>query len=279
LQAGFTLVELMMGIVISTMIMGATAAAMVTVLENWKRGSGVYEEQQAAEKTCDLFERHLRGALAPASGDNAVFTGTDLSLDELHPGHILTMRSGAASRFPRNLPPTDASEVTFEFDPALDARLIMRIQSPPDSLPEEGGYQVTLSDRIVGLRILYFDGIDWIESWEFQNSLPMAVEFHLWLERGEGRPPDADLTYDPILEGNVREVRRLIWLPIGQGTPESQLLSILGTESEEQPMDQSDTDNSGGGGNGGNSGGGNGGDGGGGNGGGGGESSGQGGGR
>jgi prepilin-type N-terminal cleavage/methylation domain-containing protein len=226
-RGGFTLIELLLALVIGTMILGATASVFVTTLDAWHRGGRASAEQQAADKIGALIERHLRAALSPAVDNQAVFRGEDLTLDLDQPGHRLTLRSTAPGRFPRELPLTDVAEVAFELDPAGDDGMTMRIQCPPDALPNEGGYLIHLSPLVRGFRVIYYDGKDWLESWS-ENDLPKAVEFTLLLNRAddEGRPVAGGA--QPALE-----VKRLVWLPMGgAGTKEAEGAAMTG---EQQP--------------------------------------------
>ena len=232
-RRGFTLIEMIAALTIATLIMAAGAELFVTAMQSWDNGSRRHEMLQAAQKTSDLIERHLRSALKPGAEGQVLFSGEDLSEDDTHPGHRLTLISGAPARFPRSQPPVDSQEITFELDPLGEStELSIRVQSPPDDLPEEGGYIVGLSDLITGFAARYYDGEIWSDYWS-GSDLPLAVEFTLtlqprdqpaWRVKREGAPPE------------VETVTRLVWLPLGKAAGVTG-----GADEEEQKKTEAET--------------------------------------
>lgn len=172
--AGFTLVEVMVSVVIATMILGAASSVFITAMNGWERGGRQEEVLRVARTTGDLIERHLRSAVPPTSDGYRIFDGEVLG-DDVTPGHRLTLFSSAQGRFPRDLPPTDVSEVEFELDPESGDGMLMRIDATPDDDPYEGGYTIQLSPLIRQFSVTYFDGEEWVEDW-YRTSLPKAVE-------------------------------------------------------------------------------------------------------
>lgn len=203
-RRGFTLMELMVGLAISTIILGAAAGIFVSTMQSWERGSNTHRMMQVAQTTGDLVEKHLRSAVAPASGTNVIFWGFDLTDGET-PGHYLTFLSSAPGRFPRAAELTDTSEIEFYFDPLDGEGMSMRIDSVPDDYPDEGGYRGSLSPLITGFQVMYHDGFEWLEEW-FEDGLPQAVEFRITITD----PEDIDAeTGTP----RVFQVSRLVSLP------------------------------------------------------------------
>lgn len=217
--AGFTLVELLVGLTVSTLILGAAAGVMMTVLQSWEWGSSSTRALQAAQTTADLIERHLRCATPPDRFPYGTFTGEDLTESELV-GHRLTFHSAASGRFPRSAPPTDLCEVEFALDPATVDGMTVRIQSNPDEYSDEGGYRIALSPAIYGFTVSYFDGTEWYDEW-MTNQLPVAVEISLAVMVDE---PDEHSEEPPQL----LMTRRLIRLPMGR--PTGTLMDPIGTE-------------------------------------------------
>lgn len=220
-RSGFTLIELMLALTISTVILGAAGVALVTMIDSHERGSRAASIMKEARSIADLLERHLRSAMPPDSADYVVFEGEDLSDDETD-GHRLTLLSAAPGRFPRSAPLRDASEVTFELDPQEADGLTMRIDATPDDLPDRGGYLMSLGDSVRSLSVTYYDGKDWIPDWTRQY-LPMAVQFTITLEpRAESQSGGSDRTASEKADDTspYYSLTRLVWLPLGQdGTP------------------------------------------------------------
>lgn len=226
----FTLVEILVGMAISTLILTAAAGIFVTGLHSWRQGSDAYRLMQAGQSIGDLIERNLRSAVSPADASGNVsiyFWGEDLSDDDVY-GHRITFMSTAAMRFPRSSGPTDMSEIDFEFDPESGEGMTMRIDSTPDEFPDDGGYTAELSSMVKSFEVKYFDGIEWSEDW-FDSVLPQAIEFHVMLsdakEDDSAPAPKAERTGGSSgassngpaktgpSSGRVYEVSRLISMP------------------------------------------------------------------
>lgn len=222
---GFTLIELIVGLVIATFIMGSAAIVFVTTMDNWDRGKREQRILQAAQTTADLIERYLRCATPPGR-NYGTFMGEDLSSEDVD-GHRLTFLSTAEGRFPRSLARGDLSEIEFCYDPDED-RLTMRIDATPDDEPTAGGYRIQLSPLVQAFRVMYFDGFEWVTEWIDSTTLPMAVEFHLII----GDP--ADVAADGTMR--TREISRLVWLPMGKERPPEATGALEGSDSNQTPM-------------------------------------------
>lgn len=206
-ERGFTLIEIIVGLAISTLILGAAASVFVTTLQSWQRGSQTHKILQIAQTTSDLIERHLRCAVSPSTGNNVSFTGLDLSDGERH-GHQLIFMSAAPGRFPRRSALTDMSEIEFTLDPLDGQGMTMRIDSTPGSISETGedtGYRASLSPMVSSFQVTYFDGTDWLEEW-IGTDLPQAVEFSITISDPEEISP---VTGQP----RTYDVSRLVSMP------------------------------------------------------------------
>lgn len=210
-RPAFTLIELLVGLTISTLIVSAAAGLFVTTLRSWERGSRSHEILQLAQTTSDLIERHLRSAVPPSTTGYAVFWGLDLSNDMTR-GHSLSFISTAPGRFPRSLPPTNASEIEFYLDPETGDGFAMRIDSSPDDEPDFGGYYARFSPLIQSFEVIYFDGTEWLEEW-FANELPQAVEFTFTIADPEDVSP---VTGEP----RAYRVKRLVAMPLAPNLDE-----------------------------------------------------------
>lgn len=226
----FTLVELLVGLLISTMILGAAAAAFSTMMSSWERGDAAYGMIQTARSVGDLIERQLRSAIDPESGVDVIFWGEDLSDGEIG-GHRITLLSSAPVRFPRSLPLTDASEIEFVFDPSLAESMSMRIDSSPDDLPDGGGYRISLSENVVAFQVMYFDGEEWLEDW-LTSGLPQAIEFTVTFVKPE--------------TGKEFQISRLVALPLAIQKPTTDLNDQTPADTEQSSASQNGNDVQGG---------------------------------
>jgi len=202
-RSGFTVIELLMALLISTLILGAAASAFVTTSKSWERGSQTYKHIQVCRSISDLLERYIRGAVTP-SGLNIIFWGEDLSEGDSH-GHDLVFVSSAAGRFPRSQGLSDTSEIEFKFDPTAGEGLLMRIDSTPDEMPQEGGVESVLSNWVRSFEVMYYDGIEWTEEW-YLTTLPLAVEFRVTVADPE----------DP--SDNGYQMSRVVSMPLGKSS-------------------------------------------------------------
>lgn len=230
-RRGFTLIELLIGLLISTMILGAAAGVFVTATQSWERGNRRYKTLQAARATSDLLERHLRSAMPPGNNANWIFWGEDLSGDSAA-GCRLSFLSSSPGRFPKSGPATEAVEIEFSFDPSLGGGLTMRIDSTPDEFPSDGGYELTLSSRVRSFEALFYDGVEWTTEW-YESDLPAAIEFTIGFDDEEAAAAAAeDSEGEDALTGAeqtgaggetakteappVFEATRLVTLPLGK---------------------------------------------------------------
>lgn len=217
----FTLIEIMLGLMISMMILGACAVVFSTALHAWESGSEARQALQTAQTISDLIERHLRSAMPPEDRmGGAVFVGEDLSEGDIS-GHRLTLLSTAPGRFPRSAPPTDCSEIEFCFDPndeSGEPALKMRIDATPDDDAYSGGETIPLSQDVVGFQVQYCDGTDWYDDWDEQK-LPAEVEFSIVIALRRLKPGETAADLRP---GELMVVKRTLALPrAGAGESDS----------------------------------------------------------
>ncbi len=224
-SGAFTLMELLLGMVIGTMILAACAGVFSTAVRSWEQGARKTDVLQTAQSLADLIERHLRAAQPPEDVLFApIFEGEDLTAGEMA-GHRLTLYSAAPGRFPRAIAPTDMAEVEFTLDPLdPEGAFSIRIDGSPDDDSWGGGYVTPLSDRVRAFSVSYYDGYEWWPDW-FQSSLPEAVEFTLSIQEGEGEW-DGDTT-------SLFTLKRLVALPLASGGDEAFMQAVEGDDEAE----------------------------------------------
>lgn len=191
-----------MGLVISTLILGAAAAVFVTAMDSWRRGGRARRTLQASQTLSHTVERYLRSAVPPDVNANIMLMGTDLTTGDAA-GHEITFMSTSSSRFPRSAARTDVNEVTIRFDPEDGRGLTLRVDPTPDDVPDDGGYEVALYDHVAGFEIQYYDGAEWAPEWA-RNAAPQAFQFTITLK---------EVDDGGIETGGLYEVKRLVWTP------------------------------------------------------------------
>ncbi len=181
-RRGFTLVEIVISLLISTMILVAAASVFVTTLQSWEKGGRARKVAQTARSIQELIERNLRCAQPPQKKGDAVFIGESL-VDGSSVGHRLTFMTSAPSR----LGGGGVSIVEFSLDPATGEGLKMRVNPSTTDIHDPGGWEVVLSDAIKAFHVTYNNGSQWSDFW-FDSGMPVAVQFHLVVADPDERP-------------------------------------------------------------------------------------------
>jgi type II secretion system protein J len=194
---GFTLVEIMVGIIISSLIISAAYSAYLGANRAWEAARSSKRHHQHARVALGIMEQYLRAALAPDTEASIVFDGQDFSDEEAEgpASHTLRFAStgGPANAGPRTR--SDLCEVEFYLSEATQTEpssLMMRRSALPTgewsedlegSDEEEEAIDSTeealLASEVVEFAVRYFDGEEWIEEWYLATDLPVAVELTL----------------------------------------------------------------------------------------------------
>lgn len=236
LKHGFTLVELLIGMVISTLIIGAAAGIFTTALSGWEKGQTKARQLQTARACIDVIENALRSAVTPERVRDFVFYGEDLS-DGRTAGHRLIFLSSVPWRIPRSRPQSDVSVVEFVYDPLVPEGMTLRIDAALDDDLTEGGETIILCSSIRSFSVLYYDGFEWLDEWLESSELPLALEFQLTFN-----PTDENASDDTALsiEENPEEyfsVKRLVSIPVATSTSTED--SMLTNDSQSTGSQQS----------------------------------------
>jgi len=191
-ESGFTLVELMVGMLISSLIVGSAYAAYLAASGSWEKSRIVTQHYQHARVALAFMEQRLRSALPPDEDANIVFEGED-DLDGGEDGALeadsLLFVSGGdrPTRGRRNR--LDLCELEFFLEPGTEGdlpALMVRKRTLPtggysllEGENEEDGELAELAPGVVGFEIEYLGEFDWADEWTLETSLPRAVEVTL----------------------------------------------------------------------------------------------------
>ena len=230
---GITLVEVMIVSVIFSAMIIASMTAFSNTVDYDKR----LKDSRAAEIGSYDFEAKLAGIIRQATlstgadDPNSYFIGSDGPVLEGDPGsdaNTLTF-SVVGTRLPYSTlgfqdefesgnetlgPQGGVAEVTISMTPTCDpggrSGLFIREQRPADGDPSQGGEERLLEEGMEEFSLEFFDGIDWITSWDTRSQttrrLPAAVRITYRkvgfndLRTLTVRLPNSDVTPDNPLE-------------------------------------------------------------------------------
>jgi prepilin-type N-terminal cleavage/methylation domain-containing protein len=168
-RRGFTLLELIVAAILILALVGAMSAFLTDALRIRNRLSTDVERSRTADAIIAMIERGLESTFVDDPDLGAGIAGDATSLRVLHAG-LASWRLGT-SEPSRALEDVDAVELRFD---APSRRILLRGIDRAESV---------LNGEIQRLRIRYFDGSEWSESFDSRErgQLPAAVEVRLWL--------------------------------------------------------------------------------------------------
>ncbi|HXW85667.1 MAG TPA: type II secretion system protein GspJ [Candidatus Binataceae bacterium] len=195
---GFTLLELMLAIGILSLIMAMLATSVHLVGETRARAEGrIWTDREGRAVLLELSDE-IRGAVfTPAAPSNTFLLGTatfsaqvptnSISVSTLDPGHRRSLDGyGAEDVVTYSLAPNPASRGLFLLQRAQQSGLYPNI---------DNSRRVVIANNVRSLRFRYFDGNNWSDVWNSQDSstqqpLPTAVAIDLRLMAPGGHEMD-----------------------------------------------------------------------------------------
>lgn len=225
--AGYTVVEMLLVLAMTALILAASFAALGNSfgLEDRARDS------RAAGEKARLTEERIRGwvrrtMLSNIETDTASYF---IGGDDSDPNSLTF--TALAARAPASMENTDldfesqnerfgtvggTSEVSFSLtgigNGSSESGLFLRVQTPADGDPTQGGYQEVLDPDIDSMTFEFWDGLQWVATWNTQAMstprLPAAVRI-TYHRNGEGddriltvQIPSSDATeQNPVITG------------------------------------------------------------------------------
>jgi len=190
-RRAFTLMEMLVALLISTLVMAAAASVFVTTTQGWERGRKAARLNQTAQSTSNLLERYIRAAVPANTDGRDVMVGE--ALDSESGSYHLLFVTSAQNRLMPGRQASDCSVVDFSFDPARGNTLFMRINPSSDNIFLEGGFELPVAENVLMFSARFFDGTEWLDEW-YEPGLPLAIEFSFVLDEQElsGRMANAD---------------------------------------------------------------------------------------
>ncbi len=197
-DAGFTLLELMLAIAILALILVMIAGSFNAVIHSKVQGEARLDVDRQGRAILWQLANELRGAaqtIAPNPPCDVLLVGLGQMGSGMPVDAITVSTLSAGHR--RSISGIDAEEVvSYTVTPNPQVRgwyvlyrnqrsALMGMDGPFPTPPTE------LADNVVGLHIKYFNGGDWLESWDSTAipapaQLPVAVSIDLLLGTGHG---------------------------------------------------------------------------------------------
>ncbi|HOE66477.1 MAG TPA: type II secretion system protein GspJ [Candidatus Hydrogenedentes bacterium] len=196
-SSGFTLLELLLGTVISAVLLAALYGVYHGALRSQSRAYAVLEEAAPRGYAVDIIRRDLQN-MAPPGG---LLSGHLLG----QPQNEATYRRDAlefcatTGRLSEAAPWGEIQRIAYaleKIDDRSDAFRLVRTVTRnllPAAL-EDSGEPTALLEGVNSFEVQYFDGLAWIDSWDstaMDNALPLAVRVRIGFEpiRATGAVP------------------------------------------------------------------------------------------
>lgn len=183
-RRGFTLVELLAGMLISALIIGAAYSTYLAASGAWEQSRSRSTNFQQARAALAIMERAIQSAVPPGENNNAAFTGESYVIqDTEHAADQLSFTCTAGVPNPYRRPRPDLYEVTFFLDisPEFEEPSLFMRRRPyamVETTEEFPGKVDELAVNVLEFDLEYYDGIEFVEEW-LEESLPEAIRITL----------------------------------------------------------------------------------------------------
>jgi len=195
-EAGFTLLELMLSIAILAIILVMIAGSFNAVIHSKVQGEARLDVDRQGRAILWQLANELRGAVqTPSPQSNVLLVGLG-QMGNGSPVDAITISTLSAGHR-RAITGIDAEQVvsySVTPNPRVRGWYILARNQRSALMGVNGSFATPpteLADNVVALHIKYFNGGDWLESWDSTAipapaQLPVAVSIDLLLGTGQG---------------------------------------------------------------------------------------------
>ncbi len=192
-QAGFTLLELLLALSIFAVVAAGIYGTIRAGVDAQRSGEEMTRVLQIGRVALDRIVRAVRGAYVSQGALAGEFIGEDLQQDESDTDLLIFV---AATYTPKEDEAGECDLVRIEIKLDLDTQteetgLVMSTLPAVLDEIDEAPDVVELAPEVVSLNFRYYDGEQWLDTWDSTNDvlLPKAVEIKLAVARD---PEDDD---------------------------------------------------------------------------------------
>lgn len=178
IRRGFTLLEVLLAISLIVMLAASVGSFIFNLLDRRSTLLGVGRDVHAAAALIDRIEGDLLGAIA---GDASAGAGIDGSSEQLR---ILTRGVWIDVAGQRNRATGgDLQRSEYRFEAESSRVLASRSPAGASTTSSVASKAEVVSDRVERVRFRYFDGREWLDSFDSfaTQDLPVAVEVAVWM--------------------------------------------------------------------------------------------------
>jgi len=177
--AGFTLIEMLLGITLSSLVIVSAYLILTAVIQTYRVSLVRGEAYENARAAMLMMEKDLAAAfLSPNREGGTNFQGLDEEEEGVSMDRLTYMTVNHRPQY-SGIGESDMAEVEYYIDTDSDTpeQWLQRRKDPtPDDDPFDGGVTHLLGENIVALDFQYFDGTEWVGEWDSKDSIPVAVQ-------------------------------------------------------------------------------------------------------
>ncbi len=186
-RGGFTLIEVLLAIALISLLLGAMLTFIWDLLDRRTVLARGARDLQAGDAVVERMEDDLLAGLAGDAGAGAGIDGTSTRLRIMSRGVWLPVSAGSGVEATAGTR-RDLQGSEYAFDPSSGRASARRWNTTGAAGGGGEGSMEVVSERVRRLRLRYYDGQQWRDSFNSltEGGLPVAVEVAVWFE-GLGR--------------------------------------------------------------------------------------------